>query len=217
MGPLADRLVSLAILFLDPVSIGLNDPDGRSFTYNLKDESVSNGLPRAFVEVGGIVEVVVIPNPVGTYALSVADVPSGARGGLVYLSDQGSATTSFTDLLRTGTIQFAFTFGEFAAFAQAPAPQPVDSPIAADEPSALGSIATGLSALQGATMSRTFAMGATDLVTASNSATSESTTSWSAPQVRAAPPGRLGPGSLARQPTKRSQFSATLLPTCGTG
>jgi hypothetical protein len=123
LGQFGERLISLAIIFLDPLSFGLDDPDGRTFSYNLKDGSVVNGLRRTFVEVGGNVEVVVIPNPMGAYSLNVADVPDRARGGLVYLDAQGALTRLFTDSLRTGASQFTLFF---------------------DPPAALGGIANGL-------------------------------------------------------------------------
>jgi hypothetical protein len=72
---------------------------------------VANRLAGAFVEVGGNVEVVVIPNPNGVYALSVADVPDRARGGTVYLGDRGFEVQSLTADLRSGTNQFTFNFG----------------------------------------------------------------------------------------------------------
>ena len=109
LGPSGEPIVSMLVIFLDPVSINLVDPEGRSFDYDLKSSlatSLSNRLPRTFVEVGGNVEVVVIPNPRGTYRLQVADVPASARGGAVYFGAQSPVVDVFTAALRNGVRSF---------------------------------------------------------------------------------------------------------------
>ncbi|HEY2881517.1 MAG TPA: hypothetical protein VGJ15_03775, partial [Pirellulales bacterium] len=117
LGPHGQRLASLAVLFLDPVSIGLVDPQGRSFNYNLQTSTVANNLPQTFVEVGGNVEVVVIPNPNGTYQLNVADVAAHSRGGWVLLGDATPQTHLLTGQLRNAAAQsgaassFELSFG----------------------------------------------------------------------------------------------------------
>jgi hypothetical protein len=107
LGPIGERLASLLVIFLDPVPFGLVDPDGRSLNYDLKNNSFGSSLPKAFVQVGGNVELVVIPNPIGTYELNVADAPARARGGAVYFGDHGFAIRSLTDELRAGASQFS--------------------------------------------------------------------------------------------------------------
>ncbi len=109
LGPTSERLASLLVIFLDPVSIGLVDPAGRSFQYNLETNAVANALPRTFVEVGGNVEIMVIAEPRGIYQLDVANVSARARGGAIYLGRETVEVRSITDALRTGSRSFSFT------------------------------------------------------------------------------------------------------------
>ena len=74
LGPLGHRLAELAVVFLDPISFELDDPADQSFNYNLRTNTVAGNLPQTFIEVGGNDEVVVIPNPTGTYELNVTDI-----------------------------------------------------------------------------------------------------------------------------------------------
>ena len=126
LGDVGKRLASLAIIFLDPVSIGLVDPEGRSFHYDLNTSTVASNLPQTFIEVGGNVEVIVIPNPSGTYQLNVADVAAHSRGGWVLLGNSNSQSHPLTDQLRsasaqTGQSSFALDFGSAVV-----TPQPVN-------------------------------------------------------------------------------------------
>jgi hypothetical protein len=109
LDPVGNPIISLLVIVLDPVSINLADPNGRSFTFDLQaqlDTAIANNLPRAFVEVGGNVEVVVIANPSSEYLLRVADVPARARGAAVYFSQQATTPFSFTNDLRSGVGAF---------------------------------------------------------------------------------------------------------------
>jgi hypothetical protein len=125
LGPAGQRPVSLEVLFLDPVSLQLVDPDGRALKYDLGDaRSLSNQLSGAFVEVGSNVEVVVIPNPVGHYELSVADVHARARGAAVFFGNQTTEVRSLTEALRhTGSQNFSFDFIADVAAASDTVPQ----------------------------------------------------------------------------------------------
>ena len=78
LGPIGFDVISLDVLLVDPTSFGLVDPEGRSFGYDLQTSSIAGALPQAFIEVGGNIEVVVIPNASGSYQLSLADVPARA-------------------------------------------------------------------------------------------------------------------------------------------
>ena len=104
---------SLAIIPIDPTSVGVVDPGGHSLTYDLQTNLVAGKLPGAFVEVGGNVEVLVIPNPGGHYQLNLADVPARARGGVVFFSNLQTVVRSFTDALRGGTLNFVLDAGSF--------------------------------------------------------------------------------------------------------
>ena len=107
--PSGRPIVELLVVFGDPMSLHLIDPEGRSFAYDLKqevDSAVANTLPRTFAEVGGNIEVIVIANPSNSYRLQVADVPARARGGAVYFSQFGTQSESFTGQLRNGVSIF---------------------------------------------------------------------------------------------------------------
>jgi hypothetical protein len=121
LGAMGERLVSLGVFFLDPVSFGLVDPQGRSLAYDLRTSALSNNLPNTFVEVGGNVELVVIPNPAGIYRLNVADVPPHARGGYVHFSNLSPTAAPITAALRAGESIFTIDFGTASARALASA------------------------------------------------------------------------------------------------
>lgn len=108
IGDLTERLTSMLIVFLDPVSLDLVDPGNNRVTFDLQTNEVERTIPNAFVEVGGNVEIVVIPNVNGQYRLDVADVPAAARGGVVFLGRQSEMVQTFTNELRSGTTSFNF-------------------------------------------------------------------------------------------------------------
>jgi hypothetical protein len=111
LGAMGEGLVSLGVFFLDPVSFGLVDPQGRSLAYDLQSSAFSNNLPNTFVEVGGNVELVIIPNPTGIYRLSVANVPPHARGGYVHFGHLAPMAAPITAALRAGDSSFTIDFG----------------------------------------------------------------------------------------------------------
>jgi hypothetical protein len=171
LGSIEQRLISLLVIFLDPVDIELVDPGGRTFSYNLPTNTVSNNIPQAFVEVGGNVEVVVIPNPSGLYSLSVADVSVRARGGSVYLGDQAADIRSFTEAIRSGTREFTFSFGS------------ISPPIGSPSPPAFNAISSGLVALRGIATQFLTVLSLSEASTETTAAVSGSSTSSTAPPV----------------------------------
>ena len=104
LGAIDQRLISLAIIFLDPVSFGLVDPDGRTLSYDLQTSAVARHLLLTDVEVGGNLETIVIPNPSGTYQLNIADAAAHSRGGWVFLGNQAPEVHSLTDTIRQGAV-----------------------------------------------------------------------------------------------------------------
>jgi hypothetical protein len=110
LGPEGERIISLLVVFLDPLTFFLADPDNRALSYNLQTNAVANNIPQAFVEVGGNVELVVIANPQGTYELTVADVPARARGGVIYFGNsQTPQVTPITRELLGGERRFSLS------------------------------------------------------------------------------------------------------------
>jgi hypothetical protein len=102
---------SLTIIWLDPVSIDLQSPQGVSLSYNLSTNALANGLGSSFVSVGGNVEMIVMENAAGTFNLDVANVASTAQGGAVELSASGVSSQEFTAQLQGGQTGFQLALG----------------------------------------------------------------------------------------------------------
>ena len=67
---------SLALIWLDPVSLDVQAPSGSAVSYNLANNAVANGLSESYVDVGGNVKVVVLANATGTFNVDVANLSS---------------------------------------------------------------------------------------------------------------------------------------------
>jgi hypothetical protein len=105
--------LSIAILWLDPVSLDVQAPQGgQQASYNLQSNQVSNSLPRTYIEVGGNVEVVVMAGVSGSFKLDVGDVPATARGGAVVFDSTGTQLVSLTTALRDGVTDFVVNVAE---------------------------------------------------------------------------------------------------------
>ncbi len=102
---------SLTIIWLDPVSIGLQSSQGLGLSYSLATNQVSNGLGGSFVSVGGNVEMIVMENAAGTFNLNVANVPSEARGGEVELSTTGVESVDLTTAMQAQQTSFQLALG----------------------------------------------------------------------------------------------------------
>ncbi len=116
--------VSFLIIWLDPVSVRLADPQGARAVYDLQTNTLTNTLARAFIEVGGNIEVLVLPGVLGTFTLNIADVLPQARGGAVVIDSGGARSVSLTDAIRAGERQFQFT----VAGPQPPPPPIIEPP-----------------------------------------------------------------------------------------
>jgi hypothetical protein len=114
---------SFTIIWLDPVSISLQSPQGLNLSYNLSNNALSNGLGSTFVSVGGNVEMIVMENAAGTFNLDVANVASTAEGGAVELSASGVSSEEFTSGLQSGVTAFELSLGgETGGFASSGSP-----------------------------------------------------------------------------------------------
>src|SRR5262249_42713415 len=101
--------------FLDPVSIGLEDPAGDTIDYDLGSGTLTDTTTTTFVDVVGNIEVVVVlaaPDDAGDVALQVDDVSAGARGGVVVLGPEDSEVIALTHGLSDGRTEFDFTIPE---------------------------------------------------------------------------------------------------------
>jgi hypothetical protein len=101
--------VTVAIIWLDPVSLDLADSQGARAVYNVQGNTASNTLARTFMQTGGNVEVMVLAGVTGTFTLNIADVPTTARGGFVVVNGDKVQTAALTDAIRAGARTFEVT------------------------------------------------------------------------------------------------------------
>ncbi len=130
LGDPGNRLTSILAIFLDPVSFGLASlANGEKTEYNLQTNTLTNNIPKTFVEVGGNVEVIVIANAVGTYQLEIADAPKMARGTSILfgVNENKVDTLLTTDAIRGGQQTFQFAMGG-GNIKPEPPPPPVPPP-----------------------------------------------------------------------------------------
>jgi hypothetical protein len=109
VGPAGQRPTGVVVLWLDPVSLGVTDPNGNQAEYDPGTGNLSNGLPNGYVNVGGNIELIVFPASAGLLSLQVSGVAAGAQGGLVFAGPQGDQEQSLTPALQSGTTSFSFT------------------------------------------------------------------------------------------------------------
>jgi hypothetical protein len=106
-------IVPLAVVLVDPTSIGLVAPDGSTLNHDLATNTFTSNLRKTFIEVGGNIELIVIADAVGEYDLSLEDVPARARAGVVHFGPQGPKFATFTAALRAGTLATTFVADGF--------------------------------------------------------------------------------------------------------
>jgi FG-GAP-like repeat len=114
LGPVGQRPVAILVIWLDPVSPTVVDAQGSRIVYAQQDRSFLNTISRAYVNVTGNLEVIVLPIFAGvteTLRLTVADVPATARGGVLYFGTQGNEVRPLTAELRGGTTEFLLSYG----------------------------------------------------------------------------------------------------------
>ena len=104
LGPASQRPVGVLIIWLDPVSFSLIDPNRDRATYDLENNSYQDTISQAFVSVDRNVEVLVVPiaRGVQNYRLTVNQAPAGVRGGEIYLGANLGAVTPLTTALARG-------------------------------------------------------------------------------------------------------------------
>jgi hypothetical protein len=114
LGPVGQRPTAFLVIWLDPVSPTLIDSRGSRVVYDQQDGSFLNTLSKAYVNVTGNVEVIVLPFVATTtqeFRLTVANVPATARGGVVYFGADGNEVRPLTADLRGGTTDFLLSYG----------------------------------------------------------------------------------------------------------
>jgi hypothetical protein len=192
LGPPGERPTAVLVIWLDPVSFSVADPNGQRAINDLQDNSFANGIRDAFVSVAGNVEVCVLPflPAAGTrFLLDVAQVPPRARGGVLYIGPDSDQAMPLTTALRNGTTTFLLSFG----LVPAPAPLGLPPPSAPSplQPSAPGQPLPAASGQPPAPSSQgpeSLLFAAVDLFTG--------TGSQGVPVISAAPPAHSAPPSV---------------------
>ncbi|HKB40001.1 MAG TPA: hypothetical protein VKD72_26430, partial [Gemmataceae bacterium] len=114
LGPVGQRPVAVLVIWLDPVSPVLIDSRGSRVVYDQQVSSFLNTFSKAYVNVTGNLEVIVLPfvaTVTETFRLTVADVPSTVRGGALYFGADRNEARPLTADLRGGTTEFVLTYG----------------------------------------------------------------------------------------------------------
>ena len=118
LGPAGQRPVAVLVIWLDPVSPTFVDSRDNRVVFNQQDNSFVNTLRRAYVNVTGNLEVIVVTffaTTAETFRLAVANVPATVRGGVVYFGADGNEVRPLTSDLRGGTTDFLLSFGSALA------------------------------------------------------------------------------------------------------
>jgi hypothetical protein len=109
LGAPGARPTSLLVIWIDPGSIDLEDPDGDEIVYDSDADTLETDIDDGYVDVTGNVEVIVVANASGTFQLGVSDLSATARGGVVVLGTTGNQTQNLTNGLRSGTTSFTIS------------------------------------------------------------------------------------------------------------
>jgi len=100
-------------LWLDPVSIVLDNQDNEKIEYDLEDDELVVEDNSCYVEVGGNVEIIlcaVIDTVTALFNLNVSNVPETARGGVILIGPNAEASQNLTNDLRSGVTNFRIQF-----------------------------------------------------------------------------------------------------------
>jgi len=204
-----EDLPPLLVMFLDPVSLDLVDPEGTRIDYSLQTNSLSSQIPDSFVSVASNVEVVVLPIVPGQFVLNVSNVAQASRGGVLIVGTNQEQSIQLTDGLRSGTRQFQFGIADAAALQDTTA-----TPVAAalqDTTTATPVAATGGRSSVGPAILALFAT-----VVIEGSATATVTDSTSAPQPDAAdqilPPAITNADNKSNPTTRPANVAGPALP-----
>jgi hypothetical protein len=114
LGPAGQRPVAVLVIWLDVVSPNVVDAQGRRVVFNTQDNAVENTFGQGYANVTGNLEVFVLPffaRTTETLHLSVSNVPTTARGGVLYFGAERNEVVPLTAALRSGTLDYLLSFG----------------------------------------------------------------------------------------------------------
>ena len=114
LGAPGHRTTTAVALLFDPVSIGVDDPDGDSIDYDLDSDDLTDDSMDSYVNVDDNIEIVIIFDPLMDVTdqgnmdvtVDVSDVPPDASGAAVVLGDDGDDTMDLTADLDDGVTDF---------------------------------------------------------------------------------------------------------------
>jgi hypothetical protein len=125
LGPAGDRPTRAVVMWFDPPGgVEVEDPNGDQIVYSSEDEELINESACTFINVVGNIIVIVFVDcetvgdepaggdDFGTFSLSLSDVGSTARGGVVSLGldESENETIELTDDMRAGVTSYTFEF-----------------------------------------------------------------------------------------------------------
>ncbi len=132
LGPPGQRPIGVLVIWIDPASAALLDPNGDRAITNLQDNSFLSTFSQAYVRVAGNVDLFVLPlvaTVARPYLLELANVPPSVRAGAVYFGLDATQVTPLTQTLRDGTSTVTLTVGSQQGL---PAPSlPITLPVPA--------------------------------------------------------------------------------------
>src|SRR5262249_2690222 len=114
LGPAGQRPIAVLVIWLDPVSPHVGDSRGSRVVFSAQDNAVENTFSQGYANVTGNLEVIVLAFFGGTresLRLSVSDVPTTARGGVLYFGTDRNEVLPLTAALRSGTVGYLLAFG----------------------------------------------------------------------------------------------------------
>jgi hypothetical protein len=125
LGPAGDRPTRAVVMWFDPPGgVEVEDPNGDQIVYSSEDEELINESACTFINVVGNIIVIVFVDcetvgdepaggdDFGTFSLSLSDVGSTARGGVVSLGldESENETIELTEDMRAGVTSYTFEF-----------------------------------------------------------------------------------------------------------
>jgi hypothetical protein len=109
LGTPSQRPIGLLVLWLDPGSFSLIDPQNKRLQYSLGEGKLGNQISGAYVNISSNVELVVLPlfrGSGGRYLLNVGEIAATARGSVILLASSGNQVLPLTPDLREGMRDF---------------------------------------------------------------------------------------------------------------
>ena len=102
LGPAGARQASVFAIWLDPVDVEVAHDDG-DVSFELEDDMVEDNNDQCFVEVGGIMEIIVcayVNASDEVFNVTVGSVTEASRGGVVEITNDADEVTNLTEKMQ---------------------------------------------------------------------------------------------------------------------